>query len=83
MKRFNIPLSERDKKEIREINSAPTDYQIGQWIDEHQRGRSIYPYRVAVEVAMRFQLPIQIATKHVLRHIHAEMAMEVSENDEK
>lgn len=30
MKRFNIPLSERDKKEIREINSAPTDYQTGQ-----------------------------------------------------
>lgn len=45
------------------------------YIDSLQAGKSgIYPYRVAQDVAARFNVPLSVAIAAVLEHIKRELA---------
>lgn len=70
MKFINMRMGELEKKLTKECNSAPTEYQIMHWIDEHQSGKSgIYPHHVALEICAEFGIPLTKAKIYVLAHI--------------
>jgi hypothetical protein len=74
MKFINMPLSEKEKRMVRECSETQQE-RIMQWIDDHQNGKSgIYPYRVAQDVCMEFKLEYREAIQYVLDHIKTVMA---------
>jgi len=61
------------------VNTETTE-KIRQWIHEQHRGRSgMYPYRVAQDVALEFNISMTDARIHVLDYIRTESAKAINE----
>jgi len=61
------------------MNRAEDTEKIRQWIHEQHEGQSgIYPYRVAQDVALEFNISMTDARIHVLDYIRTESAKAVN-----